>query len=94
MIRWVATDKTNNGRVIIGLGITADNLQELQEGRPIFVAGESVNLPRVDIIIHYGESEYELTEQVASVIGPQTEVRGLTPEELPPGHPQRQPRDA
>ena len=93
MIRWVA-DKTNNGRVIIGLGITADNLRELQKGRPIFVAGESVRLPRVDIVIYYGESEYELTEQMASVIGPQTEIRRLTPEELPPGHPQRQPRDA
>ena len=54
MIRWVA-DKTNNGRVIIGLGISADNLRELQKGRPIFVAGESVRLPRVDIVIHYGE---------------------------------------
>mgnify|MGYP001615729906 CR=1 FL=1 len=90
MIRFGATG--GDGRNIIGLGVTAENIERLRHDKPIFVAGETVGAPGHDIVIFYGESEYALTEKLAALIGPSTEIRQVRPEELPPDHPDWRPR--
>lgn len=91
MIRFGWTGK--DGRKGIGLGLWRENVTRLMAGKPVFVAGETVRCPGYDLIIYFGETEYELTEQLASLIGKETEVRQLSPEELPPGHPRWRPRE-
>ena len=87
MIRFGAT--LQDGRRLIGLGLSEENLHRLRDGKPIFVAGSSVNAPGFDIIICWGKTEYDLTEQMAYLIGPETDIRPLRREELPPDHPDR-----
>ena len=87
MIRFGAT--LENGRRLIGLGISDENIARLRQGKPIFVAGSSVGVPEVEIIICWGATEYELTEQLASLIGPETDIRAIRRDELPPDHPDR-----
>lgn len=84
MIRFGAT--AEGGAHIIGLGISDANIEELRKGRPIFVAGSTVGAPGVEVLIFWGRTEYEITESLAKVIGPQTEVRCVEPHELPPDH--------
>ena len=78
-----------NGRRLIILGISDENVARLRQGQPVFVAGSSVGVPEVEVIICWGATEYELTEQFAFLIGPETDVRRLRRDELPPDHPDR-----
>jgi len=87
MIRAGAT-KPDGGKIIL-LGISDENVKRLIDGKPIFVAGSTVGVANVEIVIFHGRTEYEMTESMAKLIGPQTEVRSVRPDELPPDHPRR-----
>lgn len=83
MIRFRAT--AEDGSTVIGLGITDGNIDRLRQGRPIWVEGGSVGVPGVKVVIYWGRDEYDATEQVSALLGPDTQiVHGLRPEHLPP----------
>lgn len=71
MIRFTVD---RNGRPTIGLGLTAENIRRLKAGQPISVAGESVNIPNVDILILYGETENDIFKELKPHIGSETKL--------------------
>jgi hypothetical protein len=88
MIRYAArcTDPQQGDFHLIGLGLSDANLEELRKRRPIWVHGDTVGAPGIRILIHWGPTEYELTEEMGKLIGPETVLRPLRPGELPPDH--------
>ena len=64
MIRWKARQKSIRGNVVIGLGLEAGNIDRLMAGKPIFIGGETVGLPGLEIIIHYGANHEAMIEEM------------------------------
>lgn len=73
MIKFKANEKGNK-KVVIGLGITQENVNKLKQGMPILVRGDSLEIP-CDILIFYGENEKECYLTVEEFIGKDTEFR-------------------
>lgn len=49
-------------RKLIGLGLSAGNIRKLQKGKPIQIMGEEMEIPNMDILIFYGNTEEEMAE--------------------------------
>lgn len=78
MIKFVADNKDGR-RKILGLGLTAKNVEALKAGRPIHIHSEELGLPwNADIVLFYGETEQALTEELQELIGPETDFRDLS----------------
>lgn len=61
MVKFIAEHE--NGRIILGLGITTKNIAKLKEGYPIHFNAEQINLPKLEInevIIFFGETEEQI----------------------------------
>jgi hypothetical protein len=65
---------TNAGRMLIGLGLSRENINRLTAGQPIIVRGETLGVPHMDITIMFGETEALLAQEIktAGLIGPDT----------------------
>lgn len=73
MIKFVAN--SDSGRTLIGLGLSAGNLQRLKEGKPIHIHFEEINLPwNASLMIMYGDTEDAMKEELKEFIGPETVV--------------------
>jgi len=73
MIKFTA--RRENGRQIIGIGISAVNVERLKEGKPIHVNLEEMGLPwKAEILLMYGETEQAMADELseAGMIGPET----------------------
>lgn len=71
MIKFTAS--TDSGRTLIGIGISAGNVQRLKEGKPIHLNFEELNLPwKADLMIMYGETEALMADELKQFIGPRT----------------------
>jgi hypothetical protein len=66
---------TKGDRRMILLGLSEGNLMRLREKKPIVINGEEMNLPGLDIIICWGETEDALAKELAPMLGPETRVR-------------------
>lgn len=71
MVKFGAT--LPDGRKLIGLGISAENVKLLKQGRPILVRGAEMDL-ECDITIFYGETEEDMKKDIISFIGPETRL--------------------
>ena len=58
MIRFGGT--TTDGRKIVGLALGRKNIEGLQEGKPVYVDGETVGAPGVVVIIACAETSNEV----------------------------------
>lgn len=76
MIKFKVDAKNN--RKLIGLGITEENVKGLKEGKPIFINGEEVDIPGIDIMVFYGKDEKAIQDSLQNFIGPHTDVRDET----------------
>lgn len=65
---------------LIGFGLSAGNIKLLREGRPIKIDMSSLGpLPKArltdyTVVIFYGETEKEMTEELSKWFGPDTRV--------------------
>lgn len=77
MVTAVATGE--DGRRVIVLGVTRDNLVRLMNGRPIHVEAEShPGFPAdLAITIFYGASQRALVEQLQPLLNENTKVIGV-----------------
>ena len=66
---------TKGDRTMILLGLSEGNLMRLREKKPIIINGEEMNMPGLDIIICWGETEDKLAEELSFLIGPETRQR-------------------
>jgi hypothetical protein len=75
MVKFVVT---RDDQPVLGLGLTDENLEDLRTGRPIVVkVRELVPAVAIDleVLIFHGRTTYDITEQIAGLIGPDTEIR-------------------
>lgn len=74
MIKFTAT--TGEGTPLIGLGLSEENLRRLRAGQPIMLKlGDLLPGVQIEVLIFAGRDEYDLTERLASLIGPETTIR-------------------
>jgi len=65
MIKFVGTNPTT-GDKIIGIGITAANIEKLKEGKPILFKLSDLGLDWPgEVTIFYGETEEKITKELA-----------------------------
>ncbi len=75
MLKWTASRRS--GRKVIGLGLTAENVDLLMQGKPIMIDGAKMGLP-FDIAVHYGATVQTLIDDLDEqgiTVGPETKVR-------------------
>jgi hypothetical protein len=74
MITAIATGA--DGRRVVILGLTRENLTRLVAGKPIHVSAEvHAGFPTdLSVAIFFGETERAITEQLAPLIGDETKV--------------------
>ncbi len=65
--------KTNEGKDIILLGISRENILRLKEGKPIHVKGDELGVSQ-DIFIMYGDTEMEIYNELKPMMGAETRV--------------------
>ncbi len=73
MVKFTASQP--NGRTLVGIGISAWNVERLKQGKPIHLNFEALNLPwKIDLMIMYGETEQAIADELKEVgaIAPQT----------------------
>lgn len=73
MIKFKADSPTGP---LIGLGLSAQNLRLLQEGKPIVINLADLGLPPGRVLIFYGETEASMAAEMAAFIGPKTILHG------------------
>lgn len=69
-----------NGRTLVLLGITDQNIARLREGRPIHIHGEEMGIGPLDICIITGKDEADLVKTLKPMIGDETAMRDLRSE--------------
>jgi hypothetical protein len=57
--------RTKRGE-LVGLGLTAKNLELLREGKPIHFDGVTCGVPGYEFAIMYGETEQAIVDQLRS----------------------------
>ena len=72
MIKFTAS---KGGGILIGFGLSEENIKKLKEGFPILVHLKELNLPSDDqILIFYGKTEAKIREGLDDFIGPGTKI--------------------
>lgn len=71
--------KADDGPVLIGLGITKENIDLLMQGKPIMIELDAMGLPMVRLGILYGENEQDILAQLQPHISEETVVRDEKP---------------
>jgi len=72
-----ATMQTNEGKNIVLLGLSEENVKRLKENKPIHVNGNELGLDH-DVIIMYGQTEQHLYDELKPMIGAKTNVTPST----------------
>ena len=64
-----------NGRTLLGIGLSQENLDRLKQGQPIIFTSEEISLPwKADILIMFGNTESDMKKELKPFLGPDTQV--------------------
>ena len=66
MIKFTAN--TPNGRMLLGIGLSHENLARLKDGMPIRFKGEPVGVPLYDFLIFAGKTEESMAKELDPAI--------------------------
>lgn len=73
MVRFVGAQK--NGRIVIGIGLTAENIRHMKTGKDVHFPIEGTGAPFVaDLMVIYAETEEELADKIRPTMTPETKV--------------------
>jgi ASC-1-like (ASCH) protein len=72
MIRFTKTG--TNGRLLVGFGLSAENIKRLKKGDHILFDGETMNIKDTDFFIFSGDTEEEMEKWVNENLGGQHEA--------------------
>ena len=56
-----------NGRRLLGIGLSAENLKRLKEDKPIYFSSEQCGLSGFDILIVFGQTEESIQVDLTKV---------------------------
>ena len=76
MIKFTAT--TADGRKLLGIGLSHENLKRLKDNQPIRFKGEAVNLDGYDVMIFAGATEESMAKQMDPFITAATVIKGMS----------------
>ena len=76
MIKFTAT--TADGRKLLGLGLSHENLERLKNNQTIRFKGEPLGMRGVDILIFAGKTEASMSEELDPAITLKTIIRDKT----------------
>ena len=68
--------KSKEGKDILLLGLSGENVKRLKEGKPIHINGSELGLGN-DVVVMYGETEAHLYKELKPMIGSQTRVEPM-----------------
>lgn len=71
--------RTRERGLLLGFGLSEENLRLLREGKPIRIDLGKMGLMKGEILIFYGKTEAEMVKEIKSYIGPETRVIGDPP---------------
>jgi len=80
---FIANTMLSDGQTLLVLGLSRENRRRLDLGQPIYVSREQhgVAVPAgLKLVIFTGETEAEMAESMASLIGPTTVVGQKKPQ--------------
>jgi hypothetical protein len=66
MIKFVADSK--DGKKLVGIGLSRENLNRLVEGKPIYFSGAEVLLPKSEFMIFFGETEAAMEAELKKLM--------------------------
>ena len=85
MVKFTGSDE--NGRTLVGLGISQGNVDRLKEGKPIHIHFEEMNLPwPIDLLIFFGATEQDCADVVKPFITERTMVHKEKKSNEPSAH--------
>lgn len=73
MVKFTAS--TPDG-LLVGLGITYENVIRLKQGKPIHIQLADLGLPQGELLIFYGKDEQAITKDLLPYIGEDTILHG------------------
>jgi len=76
-----ATMRTKEGKDILLLGLSGENVRRLKDGKPIHINGSEMGLGN-DIVIMYGETEAHLYKELQPMVGAETDVQPIKPQTI------------
>lgn len=76
-----ATMQTEEGKNILLLGISAENVDRLKEGKPIHITGEDLGLCN-DVLLMYGDTEAQIYKELQPMIGTNTSIEPTKPQTM------------
>ena len=68
-----------NGRTLLLLGLSDENLAKLKQGLPAHITGEEVQMPKTDVMIFHGKDEAAMLEVLRPYIGKDTIIKNPPP---------------
>jgi hypothetical protein len=72
-----AKAKAGDGRTLVILGLSDENIARLQQGQPIYFDTDQLKIPAGETVGHicllYGKDEATIAHELSSLIGPQTD---------------------
>jgi hypothetical protein len=63
MIRFKVNSK-DGGKLLIGLGLSAQNIEKLKAGDPILFGLDELGLENTEVVILYGKTEEEMRDKI------------------------------
>lgn len=80
-----------NGRQIIGLGLSDENIKRLKDKQPIYFSLEEFGFEESSVVIMWGKTEGEIAAELTEFVRQQngTVTEGLEYCDCPPGGPMR-----
>lgn len=76
-----ATMQSKEGKNILLLGLSEENVKRLKENKPIHINGSEIGLSN-DVIIMYGETEEHLYKELEPMIKPHHRATPTTSETI------------
>ena len=68
-----AVMQNNEGKNILLLGLSRDNLSRLKQGKPIHINGSELGFDN-DVIVVYGETEELIYQDLQPILKPETNI--------------------
>lgn len=68
--------KSNDNKLLIGLGLSEGNLKKLREGKPIYIMKEELGID-FDLLIFWGRTEKEMVKKLRDIgaVNEKTEIK-------------------
>lgn len=80
VLKMVKFSYSKDDKLVIGLGITEENIHRLKEGMPIYISPEEVKeltgeAVDANILIMYGKTAEDIAMQLSPFISDQTKIK-------------------